>query len=345
MHLLILGGSGFTGQHQVRYALERGHRVTVFNRGQRSGQRSSLWGSEVEQLQGDRDTGDYTSLVGRRFDACIDNPSSVPHWVRDAGRVLKGQVDHFICISTLSVYASHATPGADETAARLPYEGSDAMAIRLAELRSNMALYGPLKALVEDEAHRQFAGHCTVIRPGLIVGPGDETDRFSYWPLRVQRGGAVLTPPLADRVSFIDARDLAEWTVRMAEQRSLGDFNAVGPHEAVPMGSLLHALRLALQSDAEWVPATSAFLQAEGVAGWSDLPVWLPSEGDYAGFHQRSCARAVQAGLTFRSIESTAIDFIAWWNTQDEARRSAPLRAGLSPEREHSLIKKLKEAA
>ncbi len=340
MHLLILGGSGFTGSHQVRYALERGHRVTVFNRGKSL----SPLPPEVEQLHGDRDANNYAALHGRRFDACIDNPSSVPHWVRDAAQVLKGQVNHFICISTLSVYADNAQPRQDESAARHRYEGPDAMAIRLAELRSNMALYGPLKALVEDEAHRHFAGHCTVIRPGLIVGPGDETDRFSYWPLRVQRGGSVLTPPLADPVSFIDARDLAEWTVRMAEERRLGDFNAVGPDEAIPMGSFLNALRHALQSDAKWVPATHAFLEAEGVAGWSDLPVWLPSEGDYAGFHQRSRASAVQAGLTFRSLETTAIDFLAWWETQGVARRSAPLRAGLSPERECSLLDKLTEA-
>ncbi len=339
MHVLILGGSGFTGTHQVRYALERGHRVTVFNRGQRH----TDWPDDVEQLVGDRDANDYRALVGRRFDVCIDNPSSVPHWVRDAAQLLRGQVEHFICISTLSVYASNAEPDQDESAARCSYSGPDAMAVKLAGLRSNMALYGAMKTLVEDEAQRQFAGHCTIIRPGLIVGPGDETDRFSYWPLRLLRGGAVLTPPLTDPVRYIDARDLAEWTIRLAEQQRFGEFNAVGPAQPTTMGELLEAIRIATASDASWREASSEFLAAEGVAPWSDLPVWLPGQGETAGFHRRSNQRALAAGLSFRSLEATARDFLAWWQTQDETRRTAPLRAGLSAEREAALLQKLRE--
>jgi 2'-hydroxyisoflavone reductase len=315
--------------------------VTVFNRGKSL----SPMPPEVEQLHGDRDATDYAALHGRRFDACIDNPSSVPHWVRDAAQVLRGQVDHFICISTLSVYADNAQPRQDESAARHRYEGPDAMAIRLAELRSNMALYGPLKALVEDEVHRQFAGHCTVIRPGLIVGPGDETDRFTYWPLRVQRGGPTLVPPRADPVKFVDARDLAEWTIRLAEQRATGAFNAMGPAGTLSMGEMLDTLRSAVgnpASPAEWVEASAEWLDKEKVAAWGDLPVWLPGQGETAGFHRRSNARAVAAGLTFRPLADTARDTVAWWQGLDEKRRTAALRAGLAPAREAELLQRLR---
>ncbi len=337
MRLLILGGAGLAGPHQIRYALERGHRVTVFNRGQRR----RAWPAGVEWLGDDRETGDYESLRGRRFDVCIDNPSSVPHWVRDAADVLQGQIEHFICISTVSVYASDAEPDADESAARHVYTGPDAMAETLPGLRHNLALYGPLKAATEDEAMARFAGRCTVIRPGLIVGPGDETDRFSYWPLRVQRGGRVLTPPLLDPVKFIDARDLAEWTVRIAEQRLLGVFNAIGPAHELTMGALLNQLREATQSEAEWVEAPLAFLEAEGVAPWRDLPLWLPGSGETAGMHRRSVARALAAGLSFRSVADTCAGLLEWWQAQDAARRESPLRAGLTPEREAALLSKL----
>ena len=203
MHILILGGTGFIGPHQLTVALARGHRVTVFNRGQSGVPLPPV----VEALQGDRDTDDYSALAGRRFDVCIDNASRVPQWVRGAAQALAGAVDHYLFISTVSVYASHAASGDDETAPRAVHTGPDPFQTPPAELRANMAWYGALKALCEDEAHRHFAGRCTVVRPGLIVGPGDETDRFSYWPLRVRRGGRVLVPPLADPVTFVDVRD------------------------------------------------------------------------------------------------------------------------------------------
>ncbi len=235
LDILILGGTGFTGPHQVRYALARGHRLTLFNRGRRP----QDWPAEVEELVGDRETGDLEALKGRRWDVCIDNPTSVPHWVRDVGQVLKGQVDHYVFISTLSVYSDSATPGQDEGAPRAVYTGADILAETRASLIANMALYGPMKAACEDEALKWFPDITTLIRPGLIVGPGDETDRFSYWPLRVRRGGDILAPGTGrDPVQFIDARDLAEWTVRMAEQRALGAFNAMGPAgRDVPLGA------------------------------------------------------------------------------------------------------------
>ena len=336
LNILILGGTGFTGPHQVRYALARGHKLTLFNRGRRPKE----WPASVEELTGDRDTNDYAALKGRSFDVCIDNPTSVPAWVRDVAAVLKGQIGHYVFVSTISVYAGNDIPGQDETAPREAYTGPDAMAETMAGLRQNMALYGPLKALSEDEAHKQFPGITTVIRPGLIIGPGDETDRFSYWPLRLQRGGKVLVPPLKDPVKFIDARDLAEWTIRVAEQRAFGDHNAFGPAGELTMGEMLRAINGVTGHRAELVEAPQKFLDEHQVQAWSDLPVWVPGQGETAGMHRRSNARAVRAGLRFRPVAETTTDLLAWWATLDEKRR-ASLRAGLAPAREAELLAKL----
>lgn len=334
LRILILGGTGFTGPHQVSYALARGHTLTLFNRGRKPRE----WPGEVEELQGDRNTGDLAALEGRDWDVCIDNPTTLPFWVRDAGRVLKGRVAHYVFISTISVYAKNDTPGADETAPLAPYEGADAMKETQETLRANMALYGPLKARSEAEVKHWFGNRATIIRPGLIAGPGDETDRFTYWPVRIARGGEVLAPGSGDDpVQFIDARDLAEWTIRMAEQRAYGIFNATGPAEPLTMHHMLQRIRGVLRSDATLTWAGTDFLRAQNVAPWSDLPVWIPADGDSAGFAQRSIARAREHGLTFRSLESTASDTLAWWQAQPAERR-AKLRAGISPEREVELI-------
>ena len=268
---------------------------------------------------------------------CIDNPTSVPHWVRDAASVLKGNVGQYLFISTISVYAGSSKIGSDESAPREKYAGKDAMAETTAELRKNMALYGPLKALSEDEAHKQFPGITTVIRPGLIVGPGDETDRFTYWPVRLAHGGKVLAPPFADPVQFIDARDLAEWTIRMAESKTTGDFNGHGPGFELSTGAMLHGINAVTSKGAQLREASAEFLSKNKVNAWSDLPVWVPGQGETAGFHRRSNARAVNAGLTFRPLATTAADTLRWFEQQPEARQSA-LRAGLKPDREAQLL-------
>ena len=336
LHILILGGTGFTGPHQVRYALSRGHKVTLFNRGRRPKE----WPAAVEELTGDREKNDYVSLKGRKFDVCIDNPTSVPHWVRDAAAVLKGNIGQFVFISTISVYDGETKIGSDENAPRAKYTGKDAMAETMADLRKNMPLYGPLKALSEDESHKQFPGITTVIRPGLIVGPGDETDRFSYWPVRIARGGTVLVPPMADPVQFIDARDLAEWTIRMAESRTMGDFNGHGPDYELSMGKLLNTIREVTGSKAQFKEATADFLEKNKVSAWADLPVWVPGSGETAGFHRRSNAKSIKAGLTFRPLASTVADTLAWFRQQQPERQSK-LRAGLKAEREAELLKLL----
>ncbi|MFI4933003.1 MAG: NAD-dependent epimerase/dehydratase family protein [Caulobacterales bacterium] len=338
LRILILGGTGFTGPHQVRYALARGHTVTLFNRGKQP----RTWPGQVEELIGDRNTSDLKALAGREWDVCIDNPTTLPFWVRDAGQVLKGKIGQYIFISTISVYASN-DKAADETAPVLPYAGKDAMAETVETLRANVGeLYGPLKAVSEQEAKRQFGEAVTVIRPGLIVGPGDETDRFTYWPARLSRGGEVLAPgDGADPVQFIDAHDLAEWTIRMAESRTLGVFNGDGPAAPLTIRDMLGGVRAGLGSDAQliWVP--TAFLDAEKVAAWSDLPVWVPAQGDTAGFAKRDIGRALRAGLTFRPLATTAADTLGWFRLQP-AERQQTLRAGLSAARETELLAKWK---
>lgn len=335
LNILILGGTGFTGPHQVRYALSRGHKLTLFNRGRRPQQ----WPGEVEELLGDRDTGDLKSLAGRKWDVCIDNPTSLPAWVRDAGKVLAGNIGHYLFISTISVYADNSKPGADESADVAKYTGSDAMAETTASMRANMALYGPLKALSEQQARKQFGERTTIIRPGLIVGPGDETDRFSYWPLRLERGGDVLAPGDGkDPVQFIDARDLAEWTIRLAEQRAFGTFNATGPNYEMSTEAMLYGIRAVTTAGAKlhFVPAD--FLEQHKVAPWSDMPVWVPGSGDSAGFARVSNAAALKHGLTFRALAESAKGALDWFHGQPTERK-ATLRAGLSAAREAEVLK------
>jgi 2'-hydroxyisoflavone reductase len=341
LRILILGGTGFTGPHQVRYALGRGHKVTLFNRGRKPGG----WPEQVEELIGDRNTGDLKALEGREWDVCIDNPTTLPFWVRDVGRVLHGTVQQYVFISTISVYAEDDQP-ADESASLTRYTGADAMAETLESFRANVGeLYGPLKALSEQEANRQFPGMTTIIRPGLIVGPGDESDRFTYWPVRLARGGEVLAPgDGSDPVQIIDARDLAEWTIRMAESRTFGTLNATGPDQPIDMRDMLAVIAAAIDSDARitWVPWD--FLEAHKVAPWTDMPVWIPGQGDDAGFAKRSIRNAVAAGLTFRPLAITAVDTLDWFKRQP-LDRQATLKAGMPPAREGELLSAWKSAS
>ena len=335
LRLLILGGAGLTGPHQVRYALARGHVVTLFNRG-KTQLPADLAG--VEQLHGDRAAGDLGALQGRTWDVCIDNPTTLPRWVRDVGQVLKDRVKRYVFVSTISVYADLSRPPR-ETDALLAYQGADPYAETIDAVRaSGFKLYGPLKALSEQEVQRHFPAAAAIVRPGLIVGPGDATDRFTYWPLRVRRGGEVLAPGTPqDAAQVIDARDLAEWTIRLAEQRATGVFNATGPAAPLTFGVLLESLRAALNAQASftWVP--TSFLEAQQVAPWSDLPAWLPGEGEAAGMLRADIRRALEAGLTFRPLAETAVDTLAWFDALPAERRAAP-RAGLSAERERDVL-------
>jgi 2'-hydroxyisoflavone reductase len=336
MRLLILGGTGFIGPHQVRYALDRGHHVTIFNRGRQKRD----WSGPVEELLGDRN-GDLKALEGRDWDVCFDNPTTLPVWVRDAARVLKGHVGRYVFISTISVYAAKDEP-ADETAPLVAsYKGADPMAETTKSLTADSRLYGPLKALSEKEALAQYGEAATaIIRPGLIVGPGDETDRFTYWPVRLAGGGEILAPgDGSDPVQFIDARDLAEWTVRVAEQRTIGVFNASGPARPITMRQMLAETAKGVQVDPKIVWAPAPFLKSNQVSAWSDMPVWIPGQGETFGFHRRDIRRAITQGLTYRPLPLTAADTLAWFRTLPPERQ-ANLRAGLTPSREAELLAK-----
>lgn len=335
LRILVLGGTGFIGPYQVRYALERRHKVTVFNRGKTH---PGELPKEVEQLIGDRN-GKLDALRGGQWDVAIDNPTTLPMWVRSAAEILSGNVDRYVFISTISVYADTSKPGVSESGALAKYTGPDAFKETIEAVRaSGYKTYGPLKALSEHEANRWFPFRTLIIRPGLIVGPGDETDRFTYWPVRIDRGGEVLAPgDPTDPVQFIDARDLAEWTIRMVENRETGVYNATGPDKKLGIGQLLNGTKSALNSNAKFTWVSADFLEAQKISPWSDMPVWIPPRGEEAGGNQISNQRARAKGLTFRPIADTTRDTLAWFKSQPQDRQSK-LRAGLTPEREAEVL-------
>ena len=332
LRILILGGTGFTGPFQVKYALSRGHKVTVFNRGKTH---PGELPKEVEQLVGDRN-GQLDALKGKQWDVCIDNPTALPAWVRDAAQVLKGKVDRYVFISTISVYADTTKTGPNENAALLKYSGADPYKETLEAMKaSGFQTYGPLKALSEQETEKWFPGKSLIIRPGLIVGPRDESDRFTYWPVRVDRGGEVLAPgDPKDPVQFIDGRDLAEWTIRMAENNETGIYNATGPAKELGVGGMLDGIKSALNSNATFTWANAEFLKQQKVEAWSDMPVWA---GDELGMARTDISRALGKGLTLRPLADTARDTLTWFKAQ-KPERQAKLKAGLTPEREREVL-------
>jgi len=332
LKILILGGTGFTGPFQVRYAVARGHTVTVFNRGRRQADLPD----SVEHLIGDRNN-DLKALEGRKWDVVIDNPTTLPNWVRLSGKLLKDACRQYVFISTISVYADTGVVGMDETTPVLEYKDEkDPFALELNQ--ETMRFYGELKALSEREAAYWFPGRVTIIRPGLIVGPGDTSDRFTYWPVRIDRGGEVLAPNTPnDPSQMIDARDLAEWTVRMVEQGDVGVFNATGPERPRPFGEMLNGIRTALGSRATFTWVAQEFLREQRVRGWADLPVWVQQGPDTAGFMTASVAAALAKGLTYRPLDMTARDTLAYHKSRP-AEQQQNLRAGLKPEREAEVL-------
>ncbi|PYJ71791.1 MAG: epimerase [Verrucomicrobia bacterium] len=332
LRILILGGTGFIGPYQVRYALSRGHKVTTFNRGKTH---PGELPKEVEQLIGDRN-GKLDALKNRQWDVAIDNPTTLPAWVRDAAQVLKGNVDRYVLISTISVYADPPPSGLDEDSPLQKYDGPDPYNETLEAMKAGgYKTYGPLKALSEKEAEKWFPGKTLIIRPGLIVGPRDETDRFTYWPARIGRGGEVLAPGTPnDPLQFIDARDLAEWTIRMVENREKGIYNATGPIKPLGIGEMLEEIKAALNSNATFTWLPYEFLKKHDVQSWSDMPVWA---GDELGLARTKINRAIGKGLTFRPLADTTRDTLAWFKSLPQDRQSH-LKAGLSPEREAEVL-------
>lgn len=331
LHLLILGGTAFLGPEVVAAAQARGHTITLFNRGKT---RPNLF-PDLEKLHGDRDPskGDgLKALEGRKFDAVIDNSGYFPRHVKAGAELLAPSIGHYLFISTISVYKDPSKLNQDESA---PVGTIDDPTVE--NMGSQMQNYGPLKALCEQAAEKAMPGRCTVIRPGFIVGPGDWTGRFNYWPLRMRDGGEVLAPGnAADPVQIIDVRDLAEWMVHCVESKITGTYNACGPKERLTWGKCLMSCQRVTKSDASLTWVDSAWLQ-ENAPG-DNFPIWAPSTGDTAGFHTWSNARATANGLKFRSVDATVTGLLDWYKdlTPEQQKKFV---AGISRDREAELLK------
>jgi 2'-hydroxyisoflavone reductase len=337
LNILILGGTGFTGPEQVDYAIARGHRVTLFNRNQT---RPGMFkGKVAEELIGDLNN-DTSALKGKQFDVVIDNPTTFPAWVRNVAQHLAGNTKHYIFISTTSTYADQSIIGLNETSptAVLP-AGIDPYTL---EPQHASRYYGALKVLAEKEVQKHYPDAWTVIRPCLIVGPLDRTDRFTWWPARIDQGGEVLAPDKPDDpCQFIDSRDLAEWTVRVAEGRVLGLYNAIGPDKPLTIAQMLYGVKAITTAGAQftWVPWE--FLQQQKVRPWRDMTVWQPPVGRTAGYQRRDASKAIAHGLTFRPVAVTAKDTLDWHKSRPEAERMKTLNGeinGIGMKREAEVL-------
>lgn len=334
--MLIFGGTNFIGPQLVPAAERAGFRVTLFNRGKTN---PELF-PQVEKLRGDRDpnVGDgLKALEGRRFDVIIDDSGHVPRHVKASAELLAKDSGFYVFVSSLSAYADHQTPNADESAplAQLEAETED----------YSGPAFGPLKALCEQAVQTAFGSRCAIVRPGLIVGQGDKSDRFTYWIERMSRGGDVLVPGTPDDpIRLIDVRDLAEFLVRVGANRTSGVFNAIGPNPPLKLSEMLDACAKATGQDVKLHYASESFLAEHEVRGWTDLPVWLPPSGWSAGFHTRSIDASIRAGMKFRPLQETAQATFDWWKTLPAERR-AKLKNGLKPEREKELLDALAAAA
>jgi 2'-hydroxyisoflavone reductase len=326
MNLLIIGGTIFLGRHLVEAARARGHAVTLFNRGKHN---PDLF-PDIEKIRGDRGIEtDLTPLAQRRFDAVIDTCGYVPRVVALSAERLTDVADRYCFISSVSVYADFTNTGIDEAAP------VGTLADPTVEEVTGET-YGPLKALCEAAAERAFPGRALTLRPGLIVGPNDPSDRFTYWPHRIAQGGDVLCPDKPDlHTQFIDARDLAEWNIQLLEEEVTGVFNATGPAEPLTLGALFDTCRAVSGSDARFVWVPEAFLTSHDVKPWMELPLWIPESMGEPGHDTVSIAKAVGAGLMFRPLAETIRDTLAW-----DAERPAEnaWRNTLSAEKERAVL-------
>lgn len=328
LKLLVLGGTAFLGPHFVRAAMANGHEVTLFNRGKTNPEMFR----GLEQLRGDRDKQQLGALEGREWDAVIDTSGYVPAHVRQAASLLKDRVGHYQFISTISVYGNfNERPmliDEDAGTAKVSQEVVD----EVRTIRQAYRHYGAMKALCEQAAEAEMPGRVSNLRPGLIVGPMDRSDRFTYWPWRIDRGGEVLCPGDPDGHSqFVDVRDLAAWMLRCVEQDVTGVFNAVGFAGRTSLGEVLGACKCATSSDAQLTWVGEDFLRQQKVRAYTEMPLWIPDEGRRMVRNQK----AMDAGLTFRPVADTIRDTLAWAKTE---RGDKPWRAGPKPARERELL-------
>src|SRR5436190_1676441 len=308
LNLLVLGGTGFIGPHLVRYAVARGHRVTIFTRGRHQADLPN----DVERLMGDRN-GHLEALVGKRWDAVVDDSATNPDYVRQSTQQLKDAAGRYLFTSSTGVYYPYLKRGLDE---------SEAPHLDVADPKDGSETYGVAKARCERETQQAFGDRAIVVRPTYIVGPGDTSDRFPYWPVRLARGGEVLAPGRHDDpVQLIDVRDLAEWMVRLLEEKRAGVYNAAGPKDTLTLTSFLEQAKAVIGADVKftWVD-DYAFLAAHEI---DEAIPWARLAGNDDGMMSISNRKAIAAGLTFRPLATTVRDTLAWWPTVPDARRAA----------------------
>jgi len=329
LSILFLGGTGFLGPHTVQYAVDRGHEVTLFNRGRSN---EGLF-PQLESLTGNRDPNigsGLQALQGRKWDCVIDTSAYVPRIAEASASLLAEHCEQYLLVSTISVYRDFSQIGMSETAP------VGTLTDKMTETVDGQT-YGPLKAYCEEAVERIFKNRSTIIRPGLIVGPRDTTDRYTYWPVRVARGGQVLAPGTGqDPVQYVDARDLGQFMVHCLEKKTIGTFNATSDARNENMSALLQSCQSGINPDAEFVWADGDFLNKQQVNPWGDMPVWIPSQGEMKGITQVDVSKAMAAGLSIRDRKATAQDTWNWF--QAKRQNNLTLRAGLAPEREAEVL-------
>jgi len=330
LRILILGGTAFLGPAQVEYALARGHSVTLFNRGRTN---PELF-PDVEKLVGDRSVPDYSALEGREWDAVIDNSANVAQWVMDTAPLLRDRVGRYLFVSSISAHTDNSIIGQDETGPVFSQEDYDEV---IASEAPFGVAFGPNKAQAERVTLEEFGDRGLVVRPGLIVGPRDNSGRFTYWPVRIDRGGEVLAPGDGnDLTQIVDVRDLSQFMIHLVEQEMSGTYLATGPESPLTMAGLLYGCRAVTSTPVTitWVEAD--FLREHEVGGWMEMPCWVYPTPDTAGFSAYDCTKAIQAGLSFRPLAETARDTLDWWKSVPEDRQG--MRTGIDPEKEARIL-------
>lgn len=340
MKILIIGGTKFVGRHLIRAAVDNGHDVTIFHRGRNAP--SDL--PKVNEILGDRNH-DLDKLSNTNWDAVIDTCGYLPQQVVDSCEALKNSTGLYVYISSISAYAGFSEPDFDETAPLASLSPKQEAALRKFDLTADInayglgEMYGGLKALCEEAVTRVFPQNSLIIRPGLIVGEYDWTDRFTYWVMRVAEGGDIFAPGSADsHAQFIDAVDIAEWMIRLVENSETGTFNAAGKPYSVKFGAMLSEMKSALGSDARFVWGDDDFMSRHDVAPWTDMPVYLPDTDETKGFSTANVDRAIEKGLTFTDLKDTVLTVHEWRRKMPEA-----IKAGISRERERALLKAFQE--
>jgi 2'-hydroxyisoflavone reductase len=301
MRLLVLGGTKFLGRHAIDAALAAGHEVTLFTRGRTN---PELF-PEAEHLRGDRDGG-LEALAARSWDGVIDTSGFVPRIVRQSAELLRDSVQRYVFVSSISVYDDFSAP-VDESSPVAQLEDPSSEEV--------LEHYGALKASCEEAVEEAYGDRSARVRAGLIVGPHDATDRFTYWPRRIAGGGNVLCPGNPEApVQFVDVRDLGAWLVKLALEGPGGVFNATGPAEPLSFVEVLNRMRGTIGSDAKLVWTDEQRILAADVQPWTELPLWLPGS-EHAGMARADISRALAAGLTFRPLDETIADTLAWDRT------------------------------